>query len=261
MDIACSYLIHLQFLGFRYSGWQKQPGQKTVEGMLLKTLRFVLPDRKFKLLGAGRTDARVSALEAAFECFLEGDPLPDQEGFLNELNTNLPPDIRALAIQKTKAGFNIINSCREKEYLYFFTYGPKPHPFCAPFMAGIPGSLDIGQMIEAAPVFEGTHDFRAYTTKDKKGRQFVRAVSSCRIEKNELLQANFFPEVSYMLRVRGQGFMRYQVRMIMGALIGLGKKELSLSDLRASLEPGNKALLTYVAPGSGLLLHRLYFDE
>jgi len=59
------YLIHVQFLGFRYSGWQKQPNQKTVEGMLVKTLKFVLPNAKFKILGAGRTDARFSALNTA----------------------------------------------------------------------------------------------------------------------------------------------------------------------------------------------------
>lgn len=261
MAVTYTYLVHLQFLGFRYSGWQKQPGRKTVEGMLLKTLRFILPGRKLKILGAGRTDARVSALQAAFECFLEGEPLQDLAGFLDELNLNLPPDIRALTIQQTRAGFNIINSCREKEYLYFFAFGPKLHPFCAPFMAGIPGSLDIAAMIHAAPIFEGTHDFSAYTTRGTKGKQVVRAITHCRIEENELLRANFFPEVSYLLRVRGPGFMRYQVRMIMGALIGLGRNELGLADLRASLEPGNDTLLTYVAPGSGLLLHKLDFTE
>jgi tRNA pseudouridine38-40 synthase len=259
MAQAYSYLIHLQFLGFRYSGWQKQPGQKTVEGMLVKTMRFVLPGRQFKLLGAGRTDARVSALQAAFELFLEGE-LQDPPGFLAEVNNNLPPDIRALDIRETDKGFNIINSCKEKEYLYFFAFGQKIHPFCAPFMAGIPELLNIELMVETALLYEGTHDFRAYTTRNGKHKQYVRTITACRIEKNELLKANFFPQTSYVLCVRGQGFMRYQVRMIMGALLGLGKGELSITDIKESLKPGNGMVLTYVAPGSGLLLHRLNFN-
>jgi tRNA pseudouridine38-40 synthase len=260
MAQACSYLIHLQFLGFRYSGWQKQPGQKTVEGMLVKTLRFVLPGRQLKVLGAGRTDARVSALQAAFELFLEGEPLRDPQAFLGELNNNLPPDIRALDIRETVEGFNIINSCKEKEYLYFFAFGQKIHPFCAPFMTGTPELLNIELMAETALLYEGTHDFRAYTTSNGKQKQYVRTITTCRIEKNELLKANFFPQTSYMLCVRGQGFLRYQVRMIMGALLGLGKGELRITDIRESLKPGNEIVLTYVAPGSGLLLHRLNFN-
>jgi tRNA pseudouridine38-40 synthase len=54
--------------------------------------------------------------------------------------------------------------------------------------------------------------------------------------------------------------MRYQVRMIMGALLGLGKGHLSITDIKESLKPGNGMVLTYVAPGSGLLLHRLNFN-
>lgn len=253
------YVIKAQFLGFRYSGWQKQPGQKTVEGMLHKTLRFVLPDSNFKLIGVGRTDAKVSALDYYFELFLKDGPLGNKIEFLEQFNRNLPPDIRVLEIEETNADFNIIQHSKAKEYIYLFSFGEKNHPFCAPFMANILEPLNIDQMKKAALLFKGTHDFSSYTARLRENTRTIRTVESCLIEENTLLKANFFPTKSYALRIVGEGFMRYQVRMIMGALIQLGKGALALDDIPASLETDNGMQLTYVAPGSGLLLNAIDF--
>ena len=253
------YLFIVQFLGFRYSGWQRQPGQKTIEEMLWKTINFILPNRKFKLLGAGRTDAKVSALEAAFELYLEGDPLKDHNTFIDELNLNLPPDIKILKCIKVNKEFNIITDCIEKEYLYFFASGSKNHPFSAPFITTIHEDLDIELMKQGASLFTGEHCFRAYTTRDKENRQFIRSVDSCEIITNELLRANFFPPESYILVIKATGFLRYQVRMIMGVLFLLGKKQIELEEIEASLKTGYDRILTNIAPGSGLILRSLNF--
>ncbi|ALM07122.1 pseudouridine synthase [Sediminicola sp. YIK13] len=254
------YLIELQFLGFRYSGWQKQPGQKTIESMLLKTLKFILPERKFKILGAGRTDAKVSALHAAFELFLDDAPLNDLMVFKALFNRNLPPDIRITSILSVDKDFNVIQHSKEKEYVYLFSYGQKNHPFSAPFIANIQDDLDLGLMTKATSLFVGSHDFRNYTTRHQENTNSKRRIKSCLIQENTILKANFFPEKSYALHIVSEGFMRYQVRMIMGALILLGKGELSLNDIEESLKPDTAFLLSYVAPGSGLLLNRLDFQ-
>ena len=251
------YLIDVQYLGFRYSGWQNQPGQKTLESMLLKTLKFVLPNRSYKILGAGRTDAKVSALAMKFELFLEGEELKNLKEFKETFNRNLPPDIRATNIEKTTADFNIIQDAKDKEYVYLFSCGEKNHPFCAPFLANIIEPLDIDLMKEGATHFCGTHDFSVYTARLREGTQTVRTIESCLIKENDLIQASFFPENSYALHIKGVGFMRYQIRMIMGALIQLGRGELSLENIIASLRPNSGIEHTLVAPGSGLLLNRL----
>ncbi|MGB5821388.1 MAG: tRNA pseudouridine(38-40) synthase TruA [Saonia sp.] len=254
------YLIRLQFLGFRYSGWQKQPGEKTIEGMLTKTLKFILPDRKFKILGAGRTDARVSALDAAFELFLEDSPIPERNEFMGRFNENLPPDIRVIKITEVDSKFNIIQHSKTKEYVYLFSFGQKNHPYCAPYLANIIENIDIDLMKKGAALFVGTHNFKAYTARPKEKKQFVRTISACSIRQNTILTANFFPEKSYALHIKSEGFMRYQIRMIMGALIQLGRGELTLLDIRKSLEENTRVKITYVAPGSGLLLHHLDFE-
>jgi len=252
------YIVKLQFLGFRYSGWQKQPHQKTIEQMLLKTLKFILPNTNYKILGAGRTDAKVSALDAGFELFTEKS-ISDIDDFIILFNKNLPPDIRISSIKQVDAAFNIIQHSKLKEYVYLFSCGQKNHPYAAPFIANIIDDLDIECMKKAATLFEGEHNFSTYTARLQENTVTNRKIESCVLVKNELLKANFFPDNSYALHVKGKGFMRYQIRMIMGALIELGRGALNINDIEESLLENNHTQLTYVAPGSGLHLNKLDF--
>ena len=105
-------------MGYRFHGWQKQPNTKTVHLMIDKTLRYILKNQSFKTLAASRTDAKVSAQEAAFELFLKDEPIKDLSIFLEEFNTNLPQDIRALSIEEVSSDFNIIQDSKYKEYHY-----------------------------------------------------------------------------------------------------------------------------------------------
>ncbi len=255
------YLVHLQFLGFRYHGWQKQPGLKTIEGMLHKTLKYILPETTFKILGAGRTDAMVSAETAAFELFITNDELKDLEEFKTLFNHNLPADLRIISIETTDATFNIIQDVSEKEYIYLFSHETKNHPYAAPYIMNNNFSLDINAMKQAADLYNGTHNFKAFTVKAKTeaGASLVRTVKHCELKKNTFLTASFFPEESYALHVRGKGFMRYQIRMMMGALLQVGKGEMTLTELSDSLLENTTIQHTFVAPGSGLHLNSIEF--
>ena len=102
------YLLRLEFLGFRYSGWQQQPGVKTIEGMLRKTIRFVLPKRSVKLLGSGRTDAMVSAEDFAVQMIVKGKALQDLPLLAQTLNENLPPDIRLQYFEAVSPEFSFL---------------------------------------------------------------------------------------------------------------------------------------------------------
>ena len=254
------YLIKIQYLGYRFHGWQKQPNVKTLHLMVDRTLKYILGDQSFKTLASGRTDAMVSANEAAIELFLDDEPLNDLDEFLELFNRNLPQDIRALSIKEVDENFNIINDPKTKEYLYLFTEGQKNHPFCAPILTTILDSLDISIMKEGAKLFEGTHNFKTYCYKASDNGEYVRTIESCLLEPNELFTANFFPKTSYVLRVRGKGFGRNQIRLMMGALIKLGRGEISLDYIRQTLQPESKEVMDYIAPASGLLLNKIEFE-
>jgi tRNA pseudouridine38-40 synthase len=252
------YLIKLQYLGYRFHGWQKQPNLKTLHLMVDRTLKYVFEDKRFKTLIAGRTDAMVSANETAFELFTY-HKIDDASEFLEEFNYNLPQDIRALTIKEVDESFNIIQHPKIKEYIYLFAYGGKFHPFCAPILTTILDDLDIDIMMEGAKLFEGKHNFKNYCYKATDMGVYHRAIDHCSISQNTLFTASFFPENSFVLSVKGLGFGRHQIRLMMGTLIRLGKGEIGLSYIEESLKDGVVSHQAYIAPASGLILNRIVF--
>lgn len=251
------YLIHIQYLGFRFHGWAKQPNVKTVHQFIDKTMPFVLGHSNFKTLGSSRTDAMVSANHAVFELFLK-EPL-DKESFFHELNSNLPTDIRAIKIEETDPEFNVIQSPKTKEYVYLFACGEKCHPFTASILSSFMYDLDIDQMKAGASLFKGKHNFKKYCTKPSDKTVFERVIEESRIEENKIYTANFFPGISYVYHVHGKGFMRNQIRLMMGQLLRLGRGEITLEDIAYSLSNPNEIPLDCIAPPSGLILNKVNF--
>lgn len=252
------YLIYIQYLGYRFHGWQKQPTVKTLHLMVDRTLNFILEGKPFKSLSSGRTDAMVSAEKAAIELFLP-EPIEDLEIFLELFNHNLPQDIRALNIKEVDAEFNIIQNSKIKEYIYLFAYGEKCHPFCAPIMTTILDDLDIEIMKKGAKLFEGEHFFKSYCYKPTDNGIYNRVILLCELVENTIYTANYFPKTTYLLRVKGKGFMRNQIRLMMGTLIDLGKGKLTLEYIETSLQPDSKIEMNYIAPASGLILKNIDF--
>ncbi|QCK15321.1 tRNA pseudouridine(38-40) synthase TruA [Mangrovivirga cuniculi] len=253
------YLIRLQYLGFRYHGWARQPDVKTVQEQVEKTLNYIFPDSKFKVLAAGRTDSMVSATGAAFELFI--DHKLDQNEFLIDFNINLPPDIRAESIDQVSSKFNIIHHAEEKEYHYLFCTGQKPHPFSAAHMAYFPGIKDIELMKEAGKLFEGEHDFQNFCHSSVAEGDTIRIVDQFLLQENMDYQANFFPDQSWIIKVKGKGFMRYQIRMMVGALALLGMDKIPYEEFKGYLSLNETYHKRYVAPSSGLTLHNITFKD
>lgn len=252
------YLLHIQYLGFRFHGWAKQPQVKTVHHMVDRTLNYVFDHENFKTLGGSRTDAMVSADHFVLELFLN-DPINHEKQFLKTLNINLPADIRALAIETTDSDFNIIQNPKSKQYIYLFAFGEKPHPFSAPFITTLPDQLDIKLMRKGAKLFEGSHEFKAYCKKPKEGTVTARTVDHCHLQENNFYTASFFPSPSYAVVFESKGFMRNQIRLMMGQLFRLGRNEVTLDQLESSLQPNFSEHLSYIVPASGLMLTKVSF--
>ena len=254
------YLVKFQFLGYRYHGWQKQPDVKTLHSVIDRTLKYILEDRKFKTLSASRTDAKVSAVRSVFELFLIDKPLEDFGSFIKEFNKNLPQDIRILSIEQIDSNFNVIRDSKFKEYHYVFSEGEKCHPFCSPILTTILDHLDIEMMIKGANLFKGIHNFKSYCYKPSNKGVYTREIKECELIENNIYKANFFPKRSYLLKVVGKGFGRHQIRLMMGALIQLGKSEISLNYIKDSLKIESNIKIDYIAPANGLILNNIEFN-
>lgn len=256
-----SYLIHLQFLGFRFHGWQRQKDVKTVQYMLEQTLNTVIGADTYKSLGASRTDSMVSA-ERHF-VHLMSDNEVELETFMVDMNNNLPQDLRIIKVEIVPKKFQVINSKKLKEYHYSFSFGSKTHPFCAPYLTNIIDELDISLMKQGAKIFEGEHNFIQYCFRGNENKTYLRTINQCSIETNTFLTGSFFPEKTYVMRVIGEGFVRNQIRIMMGTLFNLGLGKVTLEDIQKSLILDNTETypIGFIAPASGLILHDVNFID
>lgn len=254
---AYFYLFKIEFLGFRYHGWQKQMKLKSVQGMIDKTFCFILGHDHFKTLGSGRTDAKVSADDFAFELFT--NEKHQTTTLLERMNKELPSDIRVKSVEELNANFNIIQHSKIKEYHYYFSFGEKSHPFNAPLIRDFGAELDIDLMCKAARLFEGVHNFKRYASKPGENALFEREILKAVIEPNTRFVDKHSPKNAFVFKVRSKGFLRYQVRLMVGALVQVGKGEWDLNDLKSSLVDFEGEQIKHIAASSGLILHRVEF--
>ncbi len=225
--------------------------------MVDRTLKFVFQHDRFKTLGASRTDAMVSANDSAFELFMN-EELP--ENFEADLQRNLPLDIRLESIERVDEHFNIIQSVTSKTYRYYFCFGEKPNPISASVLAWYPEEWDLNLLWQGLERLEGTHNFKSFCTQPKETTEYIRTIDQAVFAENNELTASFFPEKSYFLEFKSKGFVRNQVRLMVGALYMLATNRLTLEKLEYALEyhyDFNNQLI--IAHASGLHLHSIDF--
>lgn len=218
-----------------------------------KTLSFVFGHVAFKTIGSSRTDAKVSAQHYPVQLFIS--EVIDAEFFIHTFNQNASNDLMAVSIVPCATNFAIINAAKMKTYHYYFSFGEKQHPFVAPLVMNFPESLDLGLMQTAAKLFEGKHFFNKYCAKPSEKTQFERTIAYCAIEENTYLQSNFLQANTYVLVVKGKGFLRYQIRYMMATLLEIGRGNMQIEEFLSSLQSSNDGnSWRHIAPSSGLQL-------
>jgi tRNA pseudouridine38-40 synthase len=249
-----SYICKIQYLGFRYRGWQKQPNARTIQGMLDKSIASIFPTLDFQTLGASRTDAGVSCENGAFQIFSPStiDPI----SFLIQINQKLPGDIKVLNCKQVPGDFNLIANVKAKEYHYRFYLGNKIHPFDSSNLVYFDGDIDLDLMKKAAQLFVGKNDFTAFTSdptsdKNREREVFISEI----ISEMETLSTHFSNENVWIYRVKGNGFLRHQVRIMMGALLEVGMGKITLEEIKAQLHFPSPKAIAYMTPPQGLILH------
>ncbi len=153
----------LSYDGTDFHGWQVQPGLATIQGTLQVALEEV--ERAAVLVtGSGRTDAGVHAL-GQVAGFSLNNPIP-ADNLRKAINRLLPPSIRVLRIEEAGPAFHPIRDAVAKTYEYRIFRGEVCSPFEYRYVHRYPYPLDVGRMIEFAPMIEGQHDFTAFAAAD-----------------------------------------------------------------------------------------------
>ena len=240
------YLATIEYVGTNYAGWQIQPNGVSIEEEIEKVLSRIL-NRKTKIYGSGRTDAGVHAHGQTFH--FDAFQIKDLGKFLYSLNSLLPSDMHVLDIRQVRDDFNARYDAKSKTYSYYFNMG-EYDPFERDKMYQFLRKLDVTKMMEALDAFKGTHNFQNFTSKPEDMNNYVRTIHEASIEQvGDIIKITF----------TGNGFMRYMVRMMVGALIEVGLGKLTEMQIKILLVDINRKVVSYKAPANGLYLEKVTY--
>ncbi len=236
------FLIKFSYDGTNFLGFQKQPNKRTVQGEIEGVLKKINDNNDTKFVGTGRTDKGVHALVQYGHCDI--DVSITEKKLKRAMNTFLPDDIHVISTKIVDKEFNARYFVKEKTYKYLINIG-EYNPLERNYVYQYNHELNIDKMRECIKVFEGEHDFRAFVTENVDKDNCVREIYNTEINlNNDIIEIVF----------TGNGFLKYQVRNMVGILIRIGENKLDKEDLIKILESCDRTKSGKTAPSVGLYL-------
>ncbi|HLE10198.1 MAG TPA: tRNA pseudouridine(38-40) synthase TruA [Bacteriovoracaceae bacterium] len=261
-----SFSATIQYKGTNYNGWQIQNGQagKTIQGEINYALKKITKSELIHTIGSGRTDAGVHALGQVIRMDLPF--MIEPIGLQRALNALIPADIRILEVKKIDESFHPIYNAKWKEYIYCFSTSTIISPFDRELVAQYPYEIDIAAMKNGGRLFLGKHDFCNFSCTGTEVKSTIREIFEFSLEPingghpwinlaSSGATANY-----YLFRIRGSGFLKQMVRLIVGALFNLGRGKIKETDIAAALvAPYGVKKVGFVADPEGLYLAEVHY--
>lgn len=236
------YLVNVCYDGNYFYGFQKQKTTVGVQNKLEEVLSKLL-NTNISIVGASRTDRYVHAYNQYFH--FETDKDIDLINFRYKMNKILDNTIYIKNIVKVNEEFNARYDVKEKTYLYKINVG-EYNPIEKDYVLQYNKKIDISLIKKAASKIKGEHDFRSFTSDNTKD-SYIRNIKNIKITKDK----------SYVyIRVTASGFLRYMVRNIVGLLLDINDKNISVNDIEKIFESKNRSCLNKPADP-----HALYLEE
>ncbi|KUP39592.1 tRNA pseudouridine(38-40) synthase TruA [Bacillus halotolerans] len=247
MRLKCT----ISYDGHLFKGYQVQPGKRTVQDELEKALAVLHKSKdRIPVVSSGRTD---SGVHAAGQVIHFDTPLSiPAERWPYALNALLPDDIAVKTAEIADDGFHARFSAIKKEYRYFVYTEKHPDVFKRHYAYHFSYRLNVQNMREAAKHLLGTHDFTSFCAAKTEVQDKVRTIYE--LEWTET-------DGGLQMRITGSGFLYNMVRIIAGTLLDAGIGKISPDDVKFMLEAKNREAAGRTAPGHGLYLWNVYYDN
>jgi tRNA pseudouridine38-40 synthase len=229
----------LEYDGSDFAGWARQPGLRTVQGVLEEALSTVLR-REVELTVAGRTDRGVHARGQVASH--PGEPAP-----LRSLNALLPDDVAVLESSEAPDGFDARRDARSRTYRYRVLARPAPSAFERERALWWSRPLDRAALDECAGALVGSHDFTAFTPTETEHVRFTR----------DVYRAEWVDEPGDVIAfwIEADTFMRHMVRVLVGTMLG----GVGPDGFRRLLEGRPRSEAGSTAPAHGLCLESVRY--
>ncbi|MDY0219674.1 MAG: tRNA pseudouridine(38-40) synthase TruA [Desulfobacterium sp.] len=243
-----NFKLTLEYDGTEYSGWQVQNNSPTIQGEIENALGLML-DQPIRIWGSGRTDAGVHALAQVAN--FQASTSMGQSQLKKGLNSLLKGPIVVHECTEVDEAFHARYNAREKEYHYFFLNRELPCAVGRNFVWHIRHPLKIDAMEECCRIITGTHDFKAFEGAGSPRSTTVRTLFLAGFEKTA--------KDRFYFKIRGNGFLRFMVRNIVGTLVLAGAGKITPIDFRKILQGRDRSLAGPTAPAKGLFLMKVSY--
>lgn len=236
------YLIKFSYDGTNFFGYQKQPNLRTIEGELEKALYSVNNHKETRIFSSGRTDAGVHAL--AQTAHFDLDINITLYKLKCALNSLLPKDIHVISTETVDKDFHARYSAKGKTYEYKINIG-EYSPIYRNSVYQYNKMLNIDKMKEGIQYLIGKHDFKAFVSDECIKSNYVRTIKEADISiVDNIITITF----------TGDGFMKYQVRNMVGILIKIGEEKFDASIIKEIFENYELRKFIVTAKSEGLRL-------
>ncbi len=240
--------ITIEYDGTQYQGWQSQPDAPTIQDNFEKALGKITK-QPTRIYGAGRTDSGVHARGQVAHFFT--DSSMTHREFLKALNSCLPPDLVVIKVEDADERFHAQKSAVCKQYKYSIVNRDFPSALDYRFAHYVATPLNVDAMRTAAQYLVGQHDFTSFRGRNCGAKTSVRNIHHCLITKEE----------DYIrIEIKGNGFLKYMVRIIVGTLIDVGRGWTPANRVKDILESRNRNNAGKTAPARGLCLEWVSYD-
>ena len=243
------YQIYIEYEGTNFRGWQVQKKGKTIQGLIQEKISKILKENII-LLGSGRTDAGVHAIEqsAHFDCKIR---IQQTEKFLKSINHFLNKErIAILKIRKRNDNFHARFSAKMRIYQYII-YNRSSAPVLQRNRGWhIIKKLDLELMKKGAKKLIGTKDFSSFRASSCRAKSPIKTMKLVNLKSNK---------DKIIIEFRSQSFLQQQVRSMVGCLKYLGEKKWSLKKFEKVLKSKKRSLCAPPAPPEGLYLAKVIY--
>jgi len=237
------YKLTIEYDGAPFAGWQIQPEQLTVQGLLTAAIEALSGD-KILVQGAGRTDAGVHARAQVAHADLAKDW--DTDTIRDALNAHLRPHpIAILGAERVADDFNARTSAVKRHYLYRIINRRADLTLDAGRAWRVPRPLDSDAMHKSAQHLIGKHDFTTFRSTECQAKSPVKTLDVLNVDRNA-------EEVTVTAVARS--FLHNQVRSMVGSLVAVGEGKWRADDLGKALAARDRKACGPVAPPDGLYL-------